>query len=94
MYVRVTCVLISKFCPKMFTSDPRTYKQRYIHTIHERLSGKFLFASLVCNFRHGREEDEVMGVSFSKELVVDRVKVFPSTAEKATDMDKLQARLP
>ena len=29
------------------------------------------------SFRHGREEDEIMGVSFKKDLVVDRVQVFP-----------------
>ena len=32
-------------------------------------------SSLVCSFRHGREEDEICGVSFNKELVVDRVQV-------------------
>jgi hypothetical protein len=36
------------------------------------VSGRCVFASLVCTFRHGREEDEVMGVSFQKELIVDR----------------------
>jgi len=44
--------------------------------------GKFVFASLICNFRHGREEDEVMGVSFRKELVVDRVQVYPPQESK------------
>ena len=44
--------------------------------------GKFIFASLVVTFRHGREEDEVMGVSFKKELVVDRVQVFPNNKEE------------
>ena len=32
-------------------------------------------SSLVCSFRHGREEDEICGVSFNKELIVDRVQV-------------------
>ena len=41
------------------------------------ITGKFIFASLVVSFRHGREEDEIMGVSFKKDLVVDRVQVFP-----------------
>ena len=48
-----------------------------------------MFASLVCNFRHGREEDEVMGVSFQKELVVDRMQVYPAL-EKNIEKDKLQ----
>ena len=50
-----------------------------------------IFASLVCHFRHGREEDEVMGVSFAKELVVDRVQVFPPVNDQEEN-DKLQVR--
>ena len=50
--------------------------------------GKFIFASLVVTFRHGREEDEMMGVSFKKELVVDRVQVHP--AGKDDSRTKLQ----
>ena len=46
------------------------------------LLGKFIFASLVVSFRHGREEDEIMGVSFKKDLVVDRVQVFPPTKQE------------
>merc|ERR1719219_430873 len=57
---------------------------------HE-LQGKFIFASLVVIFRHGREEDEVMGISFKKELVVDRVQVYPATVED--EKTKLQTRL-
>merc|ERR1712223_276721 len=55
------------------------------------LQGKFIFASLIATFRHGREEDEVMGISFKKELVVDRVQVHP--AEKEDEKSKLQTRL-
>merc|ERR1712223_1503247 len=55
------------------------------------LQGKFIFASLIATFRHGREEDEVMGISFKKELVVDRVQVHP--AEKDDEKSKLQTRL-
>ena len=55
----------------------------YVNTILKKfIPGKYVFASLVVTFRHGREEDEVMGVSFQKELVVDRVQVFPGNAEK------------
>ncbi|TRY76389.1 hypothetical protein TCAL_02711 [Tigriopus californicus] len=56
------------------------------------LKGKFVFASLICNFRHGREEDEVMGVSFQKELVVDRIQVYPPP-DKSEEKDKLQSKL-
>ncbi len=51
-------------------------------------AGKFVYASLVVTFRHGREEDEMMGVSFKKELVVDRVQVFPPGKDEARN--KLQ----
>ncbi len=51
-----------------------------------------MYASLVCNFRHGREEDEVMGVSFHKELVVDRVQVYPVLEQKGEEKTKMQVR--
>ena len=51
--------------------------------------GKFIFASLIATFRHGREEDEVMGISFKKELVVDRVQV-QSAEKKGEENSKLQ----
>ena len=44
--------------------------------------GKNIFASLIVTYRYGREEDEVMGVSFKKELVVDRVQVFPGNQQE------------
>ena len=43
---------------------------------------------MIATFRHGREEDEVMGISFKKELVVDRVQVHP--AGKEGEKSKLQ----
>lgn len=63
----------------------------YIPDCQEVLKGKYVYASLVCTFRHGREEDEVMGVSFQKELVVDRVQVFPAATDK--EKTKMQMRL-
>ena len=45
--------------------------------------GKNIFASLIVTYRYGREEDEVMGVSFKKELVVDRVEIGSQQEEKA-----------
>ena len=47
-----------------------------------------MFASLIVSFRHGREEDEVMGISFKKELVVDRVQIHP--VNKEDEKSKLQ----
>ena len=60
--------------------------------IDEKLRGKYVFASLVCSFRHGREEDEMMGVSFNKELVVDRVQLWPNN-ENSVKQSGLQERL-
>ena len=57
-------------------------KDNIIIIIKNFIIGKFIFASLVVSFRHGREEDEIMGVSFKKDLVVDRVQVFPPTKQE------------
>jgi hypothetical protein len=34
-----------------------------------------VYVQLVITYRHGREEDETMGISFKKELIVDRAQV-------------------
>lgn len=43
-------------------------------------------------FRHGREEEEMMGLSFKKELVLDRVQIYPPE-KNPTEETKLQSRL-
>jgi hypothetical protein len=40
-------------------------------------------------YRYGREEDEVMGVKFSKEFVLIRQQLVPP-AEKKTDLTPIQ----
>ena len=54
--------------------------------IGSKLQGKHVFASLICTFRHGREEDEMMGLSFCKELVhfskLDKLFPFVEKPEK------------
>ena len=40
---------------------------------HFSFIGKCIFASLIVSFCHGREEDEVMEISFKKELAVDKL---------------------
>jgi len=57
-----------------------------------RFGGKCVFASLVCMFRHGRKEDETMGVSFSKEIVVDRQTIFPNNQAEGEET-RLQAKM-
>lgn len=46
------------------------------------LQGRKVFCSVVTVYRYGREEDEVMGVKFSKEMTVGSMQVAPSKREK------------
>ena len=41
----------------------------------DTLKGRRVFVQLVIIFRHGREDDETMGLSFKKELILDRTQV-------------------
>ncbi len=41
----------------------------------DTLKGRKVYVQLVITYRHGREEDETMGISFKKELIVDRAQV-------------------
>ena len=58
-------------------------------------SGKCIYVQLVITFRHGTEKDETMGLSFKKELILDRAQVNPK--DRATNLPaeetKLQTRL-
>jgi len=59
---------------------------------HDTLKGRRVYVQLVITFRHGREEEETMGLSFKKELVLDRVQVFPPE-KRDSEETKLQSRL-
>lgn len=51
-----------------------------------------IFGQLVCSFRYGREEDEVMGLNFQKELYLASEQIYPQ--EKSDrEPSKLQERL-
>lgn len=41
------------------------------------LGGRRVFGQLVAVYRYGREEDEVMGLKFSKELVIAAAQIVP-----------------
>ena len=58
------------------------------HHVH----GKIVYASLVCTFRHGREEDETCGLKFAKEMVLDRAQIWPNNNSKG-EPNKLQLKL-
>ncbi|MFS6538485.1 hypothetical protein V6D52_14460, partial [Idiomarina loihiensis] len=48
----------------------------------EYLKGRKVFSQLVTTYRFGREEDEVMGVKFSKEMVIGQEQVVPMINSK------------
>lgn len=50
-----------------------------------------VFGQVVCSFRYGREEDEVMGLNFQKDLYLVSEQVFPPPEKQTTT--KLQDRL-
>ncbi|KAG8227712.1 hypothetical protein J437_LFUL007994 [Ladona fulva] len=56
------------------------------------LKGRKVFGQLTTTYRFGREEDEVMGVKFSKELVLAKAQIVPQT-DKDTTLTPIQERL-
>lgn len=56
----------------MVTKNIRT---RNITDHRDTLKGRRVFVQLVITFRHGTEDQETMGLSFKKELILDRVQV-------------------
>lgn len=52
-----------------------------------------VFGQLVCNFRYGREEDEVMGLNFQKELFLASEQIYPQMEKTERTTTKLQDRL-
>lgn len=50
-----------------------------------------IFGQVVCSFRYGREEDEVMGLNFQKDLFLASEQIFPPPEKSVTT--KLQDRL-
>ncbi|KAL7299704.1 hypothetical protein TKK_0007459 [Trichogramma kaykai] len=52
-----------------------------------------VWIQLICSFRYGREEDEVMGLNFQKELYLASEQLFPPTRKTERNLSKLQERL-
>lgn len=59
---------------------------------NEYLQGRNVYGQLIVTYRYGREEDEVMGVKFSKELNLAREQIFPLTS-KSMEMTPIQEKL-
>lgn len=56
-------------------------------------SGRKVWCQLVCSFRYGREEDEVMGLNFQKDLYLTSEQIFPQVKKPESNLTKLQDRL-
>ncbi|XP_011169582.3 arrestin homolog [Solenopsis invicta] len=63
---------------------------------NDYLQGRKIFGQVSTTYRYGREEDEVMGIKFSKELVLCREQIVPQKKEKLETtpiQDRLLKRL-
>lgn len=52
-----------------------------------------MFVTLTCAFRYGREDLDVLGLSFRKELFVSTFQAFPPLLEEKKPPSHLQERL-
>lgn len=59
---------------------------------NEYLRGRKVYGELITTYRYGREEDEVMGVKFCKELTLQREQIVPMINSKM-EMTPMQERL-
>ncbi|TNM93458.1 hypothetical protein fugu_001634 [Takifugu bimaculatus] len=57
------------------------------------LKDRKVFVTLNCAFRYGREDIDVLGLSFRKDLFVSTVQVFPPVEKVQKDLSQLQERL-
>lgn len=59
--------------------------------IDDEYKDRKVFGQVICSFRYGREEDEVMGLNFQKDLFLASEQVYPPPDKN--DATKLQERL-
>ncbi|XP_023279574.1 beta-arrestin-2 [Seriola lalandi dorsalis] len=59
----------------------------------EYLKERKVFVTLTCAFCYGREDLDVLGLSFRKDLYVSSVQVFPPLQEEPRPLSRLQERL-
>lgn len=57
------------------------------------LQGRKVFGQVLTVYRYGREEDEVMGVKFSKELIVAQEQIVPSKNKEKEHLTQVQEKL-
>ncbi|XP_052757802.1 arrestin homolog isoform X2 [Galleria mellonella] len=59
----------------------------------EYVRGRKVFGQVVCTFRYGREEDEVMGLNFYKELFLASEQIYPPPEKRPFEPTRTQERL-
>ncbi|XP_049581981.1 beta-arrestin-1 isoform X1 [Syngnathus scovelli] len=59
----------------------------------EYLKERKVFVTLTCAFRYGREDLDVLGLTFRKDLFVANEQVFPALGDQKTPLTRLQERL-
>lgn len=52
-----------------------------------------MFVTLTCAFRYGREDLDVLGLTFRKDLFVTNIQAFPPMTEEKKTLTRLQERL-
>lgn len=52
-----------------------------------------VFVTLTCAFRYGREDLDVLGLTFRKDLFVANAQAFPPPLEEKKSLTRLQERL-
>jgi len=58
------------------------------------IKGRKVYGQVVVTYRYGREEDEVMGLNFAKEMVLFKEQIYPQArANDNGDLSELQDRL-
>ncbi|XP_029373778.1 beta-arrestin-1 isoform X7 [Echeneis naucrates] len=60
---------------------------------HVDLVEPVVFVTLTCAFRYGREDLDVLGLTFRKDLFVANVQAFPPLPEEKNSLTRLQERL-
>lgn len=56
----------------------------------EYTKGRKVYGQVICSFRYGREEDEVMGLNFHKELFLASEQLYPPPEKRTYNLTKLQ----
>ncbi|TRY85162.1 hypothetical protein DNTS_006352 [Danionella cerebrum] len=60
---------------------------------HVDLVEPVVFVTLTCAFRYGREDLDVLGLTFRKDLFVANIQAFPPVPEEKKSLTRLQERL-